>query len=191
MHVYLWLMAAPLSFTFLPAECSFSSPFFPLFSTLIHSTLSVLCLPPLSAHLWSDKSQIIWLTMQNSARCRNPPIPSSAQLANYSEELAHASLLRWGGEERDGDWWGAKRRQERERKKEKEQKERGRQRWRASAGRGGINFLDRQEQLWFTACRGMVRYKERILKQIDDSTQESSSLLQHDAGESTCASKRP
>lgn len=85
---------APLSFTFLPAECCFSSLFFFLFSTLIHSTLSVLCLPPLSAHLWSDKSQIIWLTMQNSARCRNPPIPSSAQLANYSEELAHASLLR-------------------------------------------------------------------------------------------------
>ncbi len=80
---------------------------------------------------------------------------------------------------------------ERKRKKEKEQKERGRQRWRASAARGGINFLDRQEQLWFTACRGMVRYKERILKQIDDPTQESSSLLQHDAGESTCASKRP
>lgn len=77
------------------------------------------------------------------------------------------------------------------REEEKEQNESRRQRWRASAGRGGINFLDRQEQLWFTACRGMVRYKERFLKQIDDPTQESSSLLQHDAGECTCASKLP
>lgn len=138
----------------------FLSVFFVLFSTFIHSTLSVLCLPPLSAHLWSDKSQIIWLTMQNSARCRNPPIPSSTQLANYSEELALASLPRWGGEERDRDWWGKEeaRDGERKRKKEKEQKERGRQRWWASAGRGGINFLDRQEQLWFTACRGTDRW---------------------------------
>ncbi len=189
MHVYLWLMAAPLSFTFLPAECSFSSPFFPLFSTLIHSTLSVLCLPPLSAHLWSDKSQIIWLTMQN-ARCRNPPIPSSAQLANYSEELAHASLLRWGGEERDGDWWG-----QRGGKRGREEGERTERKGKTKME--GIswkrwNQFPRQARAALVHClqrNGQVQRED--FKTDRWPTQESSSLLQHDAGESTCASKRP
>lgn len=68
-------------------------------------------------------------------------------------------------------------------REEERRKERGRQRWWASAGRGGINFLDRQEQLRFTACRKMVRYKERFLKQIDDPTKGSFSLLLPDAAD--------
>lgn len=46
---------------------------------------------------------------------------------------------------------------------EKEERERGRQRWWASAGSGGINFLGREEQLWFTACRGNAQ-EQRAFK---------------------------
>jgi len=85
-------------------------------------------------------------------------------LSRIEEENRETEI---GSGQRGGKRWG----------EEERRKERGRQRWWASAGRGGINFLNRQEQLRFTACRGMVRYKERFLKQINDPTKGSFSLL--------------
>ncbi len=54
------------------------------------------------------------------------------------------------------------------------------------------NQFPRQARAALVHClqrNGQVQRED--FKQIDDPTQESSSLLQHDAGESTCASKRP
>ncbi len=72
-------------------------------------------------------------------------------LCRGEEEKRETEIGRGKEEARDGE----------RKKKEGERTERKRKtRWWASAGRGGINFLDRQEQLWFTACRGTVRYRE-------------------------------
>lgn len=138
--------------------------------------LSVLCLHALLTRLWSDKSQIIWLTMQNTPGCRNPPIPSQAQIANYLEGLALASLPWWWERESGcrGRW--------RERKgQRKGKRERARE----------TNNGHQLEELESICLTGKSRFgppvaeqwsggRRGFLKLTDDLTKGSSSLLRQD-----------